>query len=239
LVLLHGLFGGGDNWSGIAPKLAERFRVLMPDLRNHGLSPHSDMIDYPQMAADVAELLASAGAGRASIVGHSMGGKTAMQLALDSPQVVSKLVVVDIAPRAYLPGHDNILDALLALNLPDFASRQQIEDALATEIPSLPLRRFLLKSVARDSNGKFFWKMNLRGLAKNYDKLCCAVGEGRTFAGPTLFIRGGSSDYIRAADEAEIYRQFPAARIETITSAGHWVHADAPEEFARLVLEFL
>jgi esterase len=174
-----------------------------------------------------------------SVGGHSMGGKTAMQLALDSPQCVKKLVVVDMAPRAYPPGHDKILDALLALNLPDFVSRQQIEDALAAEIPSLRLRRFLLKSVARDDGGKFFWKMNLRGLAENYDQLCGAVGEGREFAGPTLFIRGGSSDYVRAADEAGIHRQFPAARIETIASAGHWVHADAPEEFARLLLAFL
>ncbi len=243
-MLLHGLFGSGDNWSGVAPRLAERFRVFMPDLRNHGRSPHCQEMDYPLMAADVAELLAAAGATRvgeerASLVGHSMGGKTAIQFALDFPHHVDKLVVVDIAPRGYPRSHDNILDALLALNLADFKTRQQIEEALAAGIPSLGLRRFLLKNAARDDGGKFFWKMNLRGLAENYDKLCRGVGEGRTFAGPTIFIRGGRSNYITAADEPEIHRQFPAAEIETIAAASHWVHADAPDKFTRLVMAFL
>jgi esterase len=239
LVLLHGLFGSGDNWLGVAPKFAERFRVFMPDLRNHGLSPHCKEMDYPLMAADVAELLAAAGAARASLVGHSMGGKTAMQMALDFPQCVDKLVVVDIAPRASPRTHDDIFRALDALDLAAFKTRQQIEDAFAAEIPSLNLRRFLLKSAARDDGGKFSWKMDLRSLAENYDKLCSAVGEGGTYAGPALFLRGGLSKFVCEEDETEIRRQFPAADIETIASAGHWVHADAPEEFVQRTLAFL
>jgi esterase len=239
LVLLHGLFGSADNWFSVAPQLAERFHVIAVDLRNHGQSPHDAAMDYPLMAADVDELFAACGLTSASVIGHSMGGKVAIELALDFPLRVKKLVVVDIAPRAYSRTHDNILDALLALDLATFNSRQEIEHALAAEIPSLNLRRFLLKSVGRDDNGRFLWKMNLQGIAANYGRLCEAVGEGRHFAGPTLSIRGGKSDYVIPADEAEIRRQFPAAAIETIPAAGHWVQADAPEEFARVVLEFL
>ncbi len=239
LVLLHGLFGSADNWFSVAPKLAEKFHVVAADLRNHGQSPHDATMDYPLMAADVDELFAACRFTRASVIGHSMGGKVAMQFALDFPQRLKKLVVVDIAPRAYSRAHDNILDTLLALDLASFNSRQQIEDALATEIPSLDLRRFLLKSAGRDDRGAFFWKMNLPAIAANYPRLCAAVGEGNPFNGPTMFLRGGMSDYISLTDEVEIRQQHPAAVIETIPAAGHWVHADAPEEFARLVLGFL
>ncbi len=239
LVLLHGRFGSADNWFSVAPKLAERFHVIAADLRNHGHSPHDAAMDYPLMAADVAELLDACGFANALIIGHSMGGKVAIQLAVDFPRRVKKLVVVDIAPRAYARTYDNLLGALLALDLSSFTLRQQIEHALATEIPSLYLRRFLLKSVARDESGGFYWKMNLPAIAANYSRLCAAVADGKAFVGPTMFIRGGKSDYINLADEVEIRRQFPAAVIETIPAAGHWVHADAAAEFTRLVLEFL
>jgi len=237
LVLLHGLFGAGDNWLSVAPALAERFQVFLPDLRNHGNSPHHAVMDYPLMAADVDRLLAAVGLAEASVIGHSMGGKVAMQLACDFPHRVKKLVVVDIAPRTYPPVHEDILDAMLALDLPSLKSRQQIEDALAADIPSLSLRRFLLKSVGRDDRGVFSWKMNVRGIAENYMRL--AAVARRPFSGPTLFIRGGKSHYITDADELEIRRQFPAAEIRTIEAAGHWVHTDAPEDFMRLVLSFL
>ena len=193
LVLLHGLFGQSDNWFGVAPKLAEKFRVFALDLRNHGHSPHHPEMDYPLMAADVEKIFASQKIENAHVIGHSMGGKVAMQFALDFPARVKKLVVVDMAPRAYQRVHDKIFAALLALDLATFQTRQQIEDALAPEISSLNLRRFLLKNLGRDEHGKFFWKMNLRGVAE----------------------------------------------IQTIASANHWVHADAPEEFVRLVLDFL
>ncbi len=239
LVLLHGLFGSGDNWFGVAPKLAVEFHVFAPDLRNHGHSPHHVEMDYPLMATDVEKLFAAQKIQSAHVIGHSMGGKVAMQFALDFPARVKKLVVVDMAPRAYAQSHDKIFAALLALELNLFQNRQQIEEALAPEIPSLNLRRFLLKNLGRDDHGKFVWKMNLRGVAENYVHLGKVLRGGKTFGNPALFIRGGKSDYINAADAAEILILFPAAEIQTIATANHWVHADAPEEFVRLVLEFL
>lgn len=239
LVLLHGLFGQSDNWFGVAPKLAEKFHVLMPDLRNHGHSPHHPEMDYPLMAADVKKFLAAQKLANAHVIGHSMGGKVAMQFGLDFPACVKKLVVVDMAPRAYKRVHDKIFAALLALDLKSFQTRQQIEDALAPEIPSLNLRRFLLKNLGRDEHGHFFWKMNLPGVAENYSRLGEVLTAKHRFDGPTLFIRGGKSDYINAADEVGIRQQFPAAIIETIATANHWVHADAPGEFLSLVLDFL
>lgn len=239
LVLLHGLFGSGDNWFGVAPKLAEKFHVLMPDLRNHGHSPHHPEMDYPLMAADVETFFAAQGIESAHVIGHSMGGKVAMQFALDFPALVRKLVVVDMAPRAYKRVHEPIFEALLALDLAAFQTRSEMEETLAPKIPSLNLRRFLLKNLGRDEHGKFFWKMNLRGVAENYSRLGQVLATDHHFEGPTLFIRGGKSDYINAADEDEIKRLFPASNLQTIPIANHWVHADAPAEFLKLVLEFL
>ena len=239
VILLHGLFGSGDNWFGVAPRLAEKFHLLIPDLRNHGHSPHGAEMDYELMAADVEKLFAAQKIESAFVIGHSMGGKVAMQFALDFPARVNKLVVVDMAPRAYIRVHDHIFDALLALDLGSFQIRQQIEEALAPEIPSLNLRRFLLKNLGRDGQGKFFWKMNVRGVAENYSRLGEVLSLRNHFDKPALFIRGGKSDYIVAADELEIRRLFPAAAIQTIAAANHWVHAEAPEEFVRLVLDFL
>jgi pimeloyl-ACP methyl ester carboxylesterase len=239
LVLLHGLFGQSDNWFGVAPKLAEKFHVLIPDLRNHGHSPHHAEMDYPLMAADVEKFFAAQKIESAHVIGHSMGGKVAMQFALDFPARVKKLIVVDMAPRAYQRAHDHIFEALLALNLASFQTRSEIETTLAPKIPSLNLRRFLLKNLGRDEQGKFFWKMNLRGVAENYSRLGEVLSSNHHFEKPALFIRGGKSDYVNAADEVEIRRLFPLAEIQTIPTADHWVHADAPDEFVRLVLDFL
>jgi pimeloyl-ACP methyl ester carboxylesterase len=239
VILLHGLFGSSDNWHTVAQRLAETFHVLVLDQRNHGQSPHSAEMDYPIMAADVDRFLAARGIERARVIGHSMGGKTAMQLALHFPQRVEQLVVADMAPRAYAPAHDKIFAALLALDLPMFQTRSQIEDALAPEIPNPVLRRFLLKNLGRNPDGGFFWKINLRDIATNYWRLREPVAGDAPFAGPTLFIRGGKSKYLQPEDEPLIREWFPAAQIQTIEEAGHWIHADQPEEFLRLVLDFL
>jgi pimeloyl-ACP methyl ester carboxylesterase len=244
LVLLHGLFGSSDNWFGVAPFLAEKFRLLIPDLRNHGHSPHAPEMSYPLMAADLAEFFVAHGLDRAAVIGHSMGGKVAMQFALDFPAHVTKLVVVDMAPRPYARVHEPIFAALLALDLTACTTRTQIEEVLAPAIPSLNLRRFLLKNLGRDGEGKFTWKMNLRGVAENYARLGepihPSMGEPeKTFGQPTLFIRGGQSDYITAGDEPEIRKLFPLAKMTDIPAANHWVHADAPREFVRLALDFL
>lgn len=239
VVLLHGLFGSSDNWFYIAQKLAEQFHVFAVDHRNHGLSPHSAEMNYPLMAADVEKLFVARGLASATVVGHSMGGKTAMQFALQFPQRVEKLVVADMAPREYAPTHEKILAALLALDLSSFQSRQQMEDALAADISSLVLRRFLLKNLGRDAGGKFFWKINLRDIADSYPQLRLPISHPQPFSKPALFIRGGKSKYVNAEDEPQIRELFPLAQIETIPEASHWVHADEPEEFLRLLLGFL
>jgi pimeloyl-ACP methyl ester carboxylesterase len=239
VILLHGLFGSADNWHPIALRLAESFHVFAVDHRNHGQSPHSAEMNYPLMAGDVNRFMTARGLERALVIGHSMGGKAAMQLALQFPERVGKLVVADMAPRAYAPAHDKIFAALLGLDLPLFQTRQQIENALAPAIPNLVLRRFLLKNLGRNADGKFFWKINLHGLAKNYLRLGEPVAASAPFPKPTLFIRGGKSRYILPSDEPLIRELFPLAEIQTIAGASHWIHADAPEEFLRLVLGFL
>ncbi len=239
LVILHGLFGSSDNWLGVAPQLGEHFQVFLLDLRNHGQSPHHAEMNYPLMAEDVAGFLAEQGLADALMVGHSLGGKVAMQFALSYPQQVQKLVVVDMAPRAYPPAHVAIIAALLALEPSLFQTRRQIEEALAPAIPSLMVRRFLLKNLGHDAAGKLFWKINLRGIAENYPRLGEALSADGVFEKPALFLRGGKSQFVTAADEPLIRRWFSAAEMQVIAAAAHWVQADQPEEFVRRVRDFL
>jgi esterase len=239
VILLHGLFGSSDNWHHIGLKLAENFHVFAIDQRNHGQSPHIAEMNYSLMAEDVNEFMTLREIKTAFVIGHSMGGKTAMQFALQFPQRVEKLVVADMAPRKYAPTHDKIFAALLALDLKSFSSRQEIEDALALEIPNLVLRRFLLKSLGRNSTGEFFWKINLHGLSQNYLRLGEPVSALAPFTKPTLFIRGEKSNYMKPEDETLIRELFPQSQIQTIVEASHWVQADQPEEFLKLVLNFL
>lgn len=241
LVLLHGLFGSADNWRPVALPLAEHFRVLVPDQRNHGASPHAEQMDYPALATDLATWLDTLGLSVVHLVGHSMGGKTAMQFALRHPARVHRLLVVDMAPRAYPPHHEPILVALRSIELERHTTRQVLEEALAPAIPSLALRRFLLKNLGRNEQNQLAWKINLAALHANYSHLCAPLDPEATaqpFPGPTLFLRGGCSDYLRPDDEGEIRRLFPNARLATVPEAGHWLHADAPGEFVRHALEF-
>jgi esterase len=248
LVMLHGLFGSLDNWLGVAPRLAETFNLFLVDLRNHGASPHDAEMNYSLMAADVAEFFDRQKIERASVVGHSMGGKAAMQFALDFPGRVEKLVIVDISPRASPLDHENIFKALLALDLGQFQSRRQIEDILAPDIPDLVVRQFLLKNLRSVSSttaaspsrsSHFEWRIPLDILSKNYPGICEAIPPRRPFPGPALFLRGGKSHYISENGLPEIHQLFPRAELETISGAGHWVHADAREEFLQRILRFL
>jgi esterase len=239
VILLHGLLGSADNWHSVAQQLGERFLVFALDQRNHGQSPHSAEMSYPLMADDVNEFLVARDLERVRMVGHSMGGKTAMQFAVQFPDKVEKLLVEDMAPRAYLPSHDKVFAALLALDLTKFTARQEIEEALATPIPSLVLRRFLLKNLGRQPDGAFFWKINLRGLWDNYRKLGEPISNPVPFEKPVLFIRGGKSNYLNPEDEPLIRQLFPLAQIKTIAEAAHWVHGARPEEFLALALDFL
>jgi esterase len=239
LFILHGLFGSLENWHSISTKLSETFRVYAVDLRNHGRSPHSPEMNYSVMAGDLKELIQGEALDRVSLMGHSLGGKVAMQFSLSFPDRVEKLIVVDMAPRAYPPHHDEIFKAMLGLDLNLFQSRQEIEAALAPAIPDLAVRRFLLKSLKRDPNGGFHWQLNLPALHDQYAQLNRALATDRSCDRPALFLRAEKSDYIRDTDEPLICRLFPRAQIRIVQGADHWMHADVPETFLRNVQEFL
>jgi pimeloyl-ACP methyl ester carboxylesterase len=239
LIMLHGLFGSSDNWLHVAPKLGGKCYAL--DLRNHGHSPHSNEMGYALMAGDVAEFLDAQKLDAANVLGHSMGGKVAMQFAHAHPARVRKLIIVDIAPRPYPPEHRPIFEALLAIDLKQFHSRREIEDALAPGIPDLTLRRFLLKNLAHEPQDAraFKWRIPLRTIFANYPKLCAPIEPQTPFPGPALFLHGGQSPYVSDADVPQIRQLFPQAKIETIPRARHWIHADAPDEFVWHVSTFL
>ncbi len=241
LLILHGLLGSGGNWHTLSRTVfGQAFHVFALDLRNHGRSPHSDVFDYPTMAADVVAFMDRQGLARAHVLGHSMGGKTAMYLATLHPERVDRLVVVDMAPKAYPARHGPILEALQAVRPADYPDRAAIDAALARYLPSVPIRQFLLKNLTLDPETKTYrWQMNLDAIVRHYERLNEALPATAVFEGPALFVRGERSDYILDGDEALITQHFPQARLVTIPGAGHWVHADAPEAFAGAVMEFL
>jgi esterase len=239
LIILHGLFGSLENWHSISRNLAADFQVLAIDQRNHGRSPHAPEMSYQLMAEDLRDLLGAQHFGPVNLLGHSMGGKTAMAFALSYPTLVDKLIIVDIAPRAYPDHHRQILKALLSLDLRSFKSRAEMESLLAPSIPDLATRQFLLKNVKRDQAGAFFWQMNLAAIDANYDRLNAQIASPHPFDLPTLFIHGEYADYIRDEDAASLRKLFPRAELCEIAGAGHWVHAEKPEAFLRKVREFL
>lgn len=240
LVILHGLFGSKRNWAGVAAKLAADRRVLAADLRNHGESPWDSLHDYAAMAADVAELITREVGGPAAVLGHSMGGKVAMMLALTRPELVERLVVVDIAPARSNGTLLGVLRALRAVPLAAFSRRAEVEASLVEAIPDPAVRGFLMLNLMNGPDG-LAWTVNLEALEQNFDTILGfpEIPAGQQFAGPALFIAGGRSDYVRPEHHAEIRRLFPAAEIEVIEGAGHWVHADAPGPFVDAVKRFL
>lgn len=238
LIILHGLLGSLDNWHTLSTIFARSFRVIAVDQRNHGRSRHSEEMTYEAMAQDIVELLDRLDLSTAHVLGHSMGGKSAMQLALRHRQRISKLIVVDIAPRAYPPLHDEIFEALLSVNLAALESRQQVDEALAVSIGNRAIRQFLMKNLARNPAGGFSWRPDVRALKDNYSLISAEITDTRPFPRPTLFVKGSRSPYISESDKADILRLFPKAEIVSV-EAGHWVHADAPEPFAAAVMSFL
>lgn len=238
VVILHGLFGFSDNWQTVAKALADQHLAITPDLRNHGRSPHLLTHSYPEMAEDLKQFLESHWIFTTNLIGHSMGGKVAMQFALDHPDMVEKLIVVDISPGAANDNHSDIFEALLALDLDKVTTRQQAEDFLKKHISNSGTLQFLLKNITRRKDGSYAWKMNLPVLWQEYPKILAGV-SGPAFNKPTLFIRGSKSDYIKDSDFSLIKSLFPKAEIATIDGAGHWVHADKPAELLDLVRGFL
>lgn len=239
LIILHGLLGASGNWHTLSRNVfSERFHVLAVDQRNHGRSFHSDRFDYPAMAEDLWRFMDELEMGSAHLLGHSMGGKTAMYAALAFPERIDRLVIVDMVPKEYPPHHAPLIEALQRLDPAAYDRRSDIDDALAESISSYPVRQFLLKNLDYDGE-HYTWKMNLDAIAAHYDKINRGLDTDRTYEGPTLFIRGGTSDYIEDADLPRIRKNFPRAELVTIDRAGHWVHADAPEAFAEAVMDFL
>ncbi|TVQ26939.1 MAG: alpha/beta fold hydrolase [Spirochaetaceae bacterium] len=238
--MLHGLFGEGENLRGIARGLEPHFRCVLVDLPNHGDSPHIDSIDYPDMADAVARSMrdVESANGRSFVLGHSMGGKVAMHLALRHPDMVRALVVLDIAPRRYDPSHTGLIDALDSLPLETISNRTDADRALADAIPAAAVRSFLLKNLVRGESG-LRWKLNVRGVKESYAAILSWEAEG-TYTGPALFIGGTESDYLRPErDRPVITNHFPKADIEMIEGAGHWIHADRQDEVVERVRAFL
>ena len=238
VVILHGVFGTSDNWQTFGKALAEHCRVLLVDQRNHGQSPHSAEFNYSVMADDLKTLVEEEQLPHPAVLGHSMGGKTVMFFAVQYPELLSKLIVVDIAPRAYPVHHQTVLEAFAAVEIDKIQSRSEAEKQMTSLVPEKGVRQFLLKNLQRTDNG-FSWKLNLPVIRDNIEAIGEAVPEGQNFEKPTLFVRGAKSDYVQDEDETLIKQHFPKAQIATVKKAGHWVHAEQPEALLKVVTDFL
>ncbi len=241
LIILHGLFGMSDNWVTLARKWAEHFHVFVPDLRNHGQSPHDQAFNYSVLVQDLLEFVRDRLLTQTSLLGHSLGGKTAMLFALTYPKLVKRLIVVDIAPRKYEHTRfRQFLKLLINMNLAKIHSRLEGDRSLAAKIPQTAIRRFLLKNLRRTEQNGFEWKLNLKALYENVDRVLEAIeAPDEPFSGPALFLRGELSDYIRETDIAHIKQLFPKARVVTVPQATHWVHADNPQFLFQEVNRFM
>ncbi|MEM1215193.1 MAG: alpha/beta fold hydrolase [Bacteroidota bacterium] len=239
LVILHGLFGTLDNWQTLAKRWATDYTVVLVDQRNHGRSPHLPVHDYPRMAEDLKAFLDRNWMYKVHLLGHSMGGKTAMQFALQHPEMVEKLVVVDITPKAYTGGHEVILEALRTLPIDEVTDRKMADAFLAQNIAEVGIRQFLLKNLMREKTGGYRWKMNLPVLLEYYPAILANIDSEETFDEPTLFIRGARSHYVQDSDWSGVLAYFPTAQLATVAAAGHWVHAEQPGKLFDLVAAFL
>lgn len=235
LLIVHGLFGSGRNWGVIARRLAEDRLVLTPDMRNHGDSPRLEPQDYPAMAADLAEVIEANG-GRADVVGHSMGGKASMVLALTRPELVNSLLVADIAPVSY--GHDQRpnIDAMRRVDLSAVTRRSEVATQLGQWVKDPSLQSFLAQSYDPRTHD---WKLNLDVLARDMPYILGFPEVSGQYDGPTLFLSGGKSDYVLPEHRSLIRPLFPRARYAKLPEAGHWLHADAPRDFENSVRAFL
>jgi esterase len=240
LIILHGLFGSSDNWASLVKYWQKDFRILNADQRNHGKSPHSSPFTYQAMAEDVLHLIEHHKLEKVSILGHSMGGKTAMFFTHLYPEVVEKLIVVDIGPKHYPIHHQEIIDSLRNLNPEQFSTRGEAEKAFeGLSNLDAPTRQFLLKNLYWNEDKKLAWRMNLEGIAAAIGCVGEALPEDAQIEQPTLFIRGELSNYIKDEDLPSIREQFPDMELKTAPGAGHWVHAQAPELTYQWVKEFL
>ena len=240
LVVLHGLFGSGKNWQTHARRFASHFRVVTVDLRNHGDSFHTDEMNYPAMASDVEQLLQRLDINKCYILGHSMGGKVAMTLALQNRDLFSAMIVADIAPVAYFHHYDDLIEPILALHLDLLESRAQADQLLRQNIPEDQLRAFLLQNLIREPDG-WRWRVNWQVIQRDMEWLTGFIDlpSDEVIEVPTLFLRGEKSDYVGDAEIEVIKRLFSKPSITTIEDAGHWLHAENPGAFSSAVIDFL
>ncbi|HPE33664.1 MAG TPA: alpha/beta fold hydrolase [Bacteroidales bacterium] len=241
LIILHGIFGVSDNWVTFAKEMSENYEIFIPDQRNHGHSQHHPTHNYFAMCADLQEFIQQNTIQNPIILGHSMGGKVAMHFALEHPDKLKALIVADISLRTYQRRyqHLNMIDAMLGVDFNKAASRQEIEEQLKPHIKEDRIRLFAMKNLYRRQRGQFAWRLNLEAINLNMDEIFEGIHSDKTFEKPTLFIRGGKSDYVKYEDYDQIYRNFPKAVIKTIENAGHWIHSDEPDTFRNMVREFL
>lgn len=235
LIILHGLFGSSDNWQTLGRQFAENFTVYLVDQRNHGHSPHSEDFSYDFMADDLAELFSDENIEKASIIGHSMGGKTAMRFAQLYAEKVERLIIVDMGIKSYTSDHDDILAAFHALDLPNLESRKDAEEEMEKRIPNFTVRQFLLKNLYRKTKTEFAWRVNFPVLEKKMDEILSPL-PGDVFEKSTLFIYGEKSDYINEDDFDAIRSVFPKAEF-TALPTGHWIHAEDSEGFYKIVMK--
>jgi pimeloyl-ACP methyl ester carboxylesterase len=250
LIILHGLYGSSDNWVTIAKILSDTFTVYLPDQRNHGQSPHSDVHDYESMRDDLLEFVRDQSISKFFLAGHSMGGKTAIAFALKWQEMLNGLLIADISPFVSESGrnsayseHSEILNAILSVDLKAISNRSDAESALTNLITSEKIRGFILKNLQRTGENTFKWKLNADALMKNLDKITAGVGRNPGFQQitgfPVIFLKGGDSDHIPVEDYKDILRVFPVAEIIEIPGAGHWIHADNPDEVVKNIRRLL
>ncbi|TRX04253.1 alpha/beta fold hydrolase [Flavobacterium gawalongense] len=239
LLILHGFLGMSDNWKTLGTQFASDFQVHILDLRNHGRSLHSEEFSYEIMVRDVFEYCQAHNLENINIIGHSMGGKVAMLLATTHPELVDKLIVADIGPKFYPQHHQDILAGLNAVDFSKKPSRNEVEEIMAKYIPDFGTRQFLMKNLYWQEPGQLAFRFNLAVFNTKMDEIGVSLQENLVFEKPTLFIRGGNSNYILDSDFENIKHHFPNSSIETISNVGHWLHAENPTEFYQKVSSFL
>jgi pimeloyl-ACP methyl ester carboxylesterase len=251
LIILHGLYGSSDNWVSIAKTLSDSFTVYLPDQRNHGQSPHSEIHDYNSMRDDLFELISDLKLKKFFLAGHSMGGKTAISFAIKWPEMLNGLLIADISPftnettsLSAFSQHFAILNVILSIDLNKISTRAEAETVLLEKIPSGKVRSFILKNLQRTPNNSFIWKLNASSLLKNLKKIMEGIKLETDFSQqisgfPVIFLKGGDSDYLPPVDYRVIKNVFPAAEIIEIPGAGHWIHVDKPDEVVRNLKKLL
>lgn len=254
MIILHGLYGMSDNWATIAKHFSKKFEVFILDQRNHGKSPHNDDHSYDSMADDLLNFINSQQIDMPIIIGHSMGGKTAMKFSSLYPERVSHLIIVDIAPKPYKEmammrndelSHHQIMEAMYKVDLTVVKRRDDIDELLGKTIGSPGIRQFLLKNIGRSKSGNYYWQLNLGVLSNNLDEIMDGVNYDELLQNsplngfPVLFIRGAKSPYITDEDEEKIRWIFPFAEFQTIPDSGHWVHSEQKGKFIKVIEEFL